>query len=102
MKRLSLMACALAYMAVFLWGYTAVVVPVFANTGFTYTWPGIETMAWVTTLSLIPLLTIPIELSKPSIMILWWLYVTTYVPSMLMPVIVLTIPESTLTPLQLS
>lgn len=100
MKRLSLMAASLTYMAVFLWGYATVVVPVYAGTGFTYTWPGYETITWVVTLSLIPLLVISTELSKPSTLIVWWLYITVYVPSMLMPVIILAMPESTLIVLQ--
>jgi hypothetical protein len=102
MTRLALAACGLAYMGVFLWGYRAVVVPTYAYSGFVFNWPGIGAMAWVTILSLVPLTVIPLELSKPSVLIVWWLYVTAYVPCMLMPAITIALPEPTAIPLQLT
>src|SRR5215469_15126235 len=102
MRRLQLVASSLAFILVFLWGYRATVVPIYSYAGFIFKWPGIEPMAWVTVLCFIPLAILPMELSKPSVLVLWWLYVTAYVPSLIMPLITLTIPESTAFPLQLS
>jgi hypothetical protein len=92
----------LAFIGVFLWGYCAVVIPVYGYQGYTFNWPDVETMAWVVTLSMLPLLVIPLEIFKPSVLILWWIYLTAYVPSMVMPAIMLSMPASQLMPLQLS
>lgn len=102
MKRLRLLAGGVVFIVVFLWGYWAVVVPFYSYSGFIFKWPGFEPLAWAIVLSLIPLTIISLELSKPSVLILWWLYITAYVPSLLIPVITLNIPESTAVPLQLA
>lgn len=102
MRRLRLFACGIVFMVVFLWGYRAAVVPFYSYSGFIFKWPGLEALAWAMVLALIPLAVISLELSKPSVLILWWLYITAYVPSLLIPIITLNIPESTAVPLQLS
>ena len=101
MKRLLLVLGTVIYIVAFLWGYVEVVVPFFSSTGFTFHWPGWPVIGWATFLSLIPLTILPIRLRKPSILILWWLYITAYVPSMLMPVVTIAIPDRTLMPLQI-
>ncbi len=102
MKRFLLLCCGLMYVLVFVWGYSSVVAPAFSNAGFSYVWPGLATLGWVTVLSLVPLLVIPQELTKPSLVVIWWLYVSAYVPSMVMPVITLSMPDSVLFPLQMA
>ena len=102
MRRLQLIGSSIAFILIFLWGYKATVVPIYSYAGFIFRWPGLEPIAWAIVLCLIPLSIIPMDLSKPSVLVLWWLYVTAYVPSLLMPTITLAIPESTAFPLQLS
>ena len=102
MRRLFLPIVCVALIVVFLWEYQTIIVPLYSYSGFTYYSPGFGPLGWAVVLCIIPLLIIPVELFKPSVFLVWWLYVTTFVPSILMPVITRTLPESDAIPLQLS
>jgi hypothetical protein len=71
------MACVLA----FAWAYLAFLWPEYSYFNFTY-WPhGWFIGAVVFTLSVLPSLWIPTELTRPSQLLYWTLYVTVYIPS---------------------
>src|SRR5215469_15481651 len=57
-------------------------------------------MIWLTAIALLPALIMPYTLSKPSAMILWWLYIGAYIPSIFVPALSLTMPFEKLLPLQ--
>jgi hypothetical protein len=102
MKRLQILAAVGAYVAALLWAYATVVSPAFAYDGFALKWPSGGSMAWLITLSLLPALSLPSSLSKPSVLILWWLYLAAYIPSILIPALSLTMPFEELLPLEMS
>src|SRR5262249_60885041 len=84
-----------------LWFYATAVSPHFAYDGYKLMWPDAKSMIWLSTLALLPALTMPYSLSKPSGMILWWLYLAAYIPSIFVPALSLTMPLEKLLPLQL-
>lgn len=102
MRRIPLLLLGACYIGVFLWGYATIVAPTFATSGFQYAWPGAASILWIFFLSLIPVTILPTTLSRPSGFIVWWLYVTAYVPSQIMPVVSLPTPPVFLLPLQLT
>src|SRR5215471_14247335 len=90
-----------AYVGALLWAYATAVSPHFAYDGYKLMWPDGKSMIWLTTLALLPALTMPYSLSKPSGMILWWLYLAAYIPSIFVPALTLTMPFEKLLPLQI-
>jgi|SRR5579872_2406706 len=84
-QRLLLVGGMIAYVACFQWMYINYLDPTWAYFGFDYYAPSTKylVLAWV--LSLVPALWMPIHLSRPSHLGYWVLYITTFVPSMFVP-----------------
>ncbi len=59
-------------------------------------------MVWLLTLALLPALLLPYSLSRPSALILWWLYLAAYIPSILVPGLNLIMPFEELLPFQIT
>jgi hypothetical protein len=89
------------YVASLLWSYATVVSPAFAYDGCNLTWPGVGAMVWLVTVALLPTLFLPDALERPSALIVWWLYLAVYIPSILIPALSLSMPFEELLPLQL-
>jgi hypothetical protein len=90
------------YVAVLLWAYATIISPAFSYDGCTLTWPGWGAMVWLITLALLPSPLMPYSLSRPSALIVWWLYISVYIPSILVPALTLSMPFEQLLPLQIS
>jgi hypothetical protein len=85
-KQRILLACGMiAYVACFHWMYIHYLDATWAYFGFNYFAPSMKyvVLAWV--LSLLPSLWMPINLSRPSQLAYWVLYITVIVPSMFVP-----------------
>ena len=80
------------YVAALLWAYAAIVSPAFAYDGCNLTWPGTGAMVWLVTLALLPASFLPYSLKRPSALIVWWLYLAVYIPSILVPALSLSMP----------
>ena len=102
MKRVKLLLVALLYAVALAWAYAAVVSPAFSYDGANFQWPGAGAMIWVILLAAAPAFAMPMSLERPSTMIVWWLYVSAYVPSILVPAMSLNMRFEDLLPLQLS
>ncbi|HTC92068.1 MAG TPA: hypothetical protein VK699_01290 [Terriglobales bacterium] len=102
MKRLKLLLAVAGYATALLWAYATVISPAFSYQGFKLTWPDPAMMVWLIALVLLPALALPCALSRPSALILWWLYLAAYIPSILVPPLSLTMLPETLLPLQIS
>lgn len=59
-------------------------------------------MAWLVAICLIPILFLPIKLTRPSGLIVWWLYATVFIPSTLLPKLSLSLGLAKLLPLELT
>ena len=75
----------LGYVGCFQWMYINYLYPEFGYYGYDYNPPatGYLILAWI--LSCLPSLWIPIELTRPSILAYWILYLTVLIPSMFVP-----------------
>ena len=101
-NKVKLLLAVSMYVAVFLSAYAVIISPAYAYEGCTLTWPNAGAMVWLVTLALLPALILPYSLSRPSGLILWWLYLAAYIPSILIPALTLTMPFENLLPLQIS
>jgi hypothetical protein len=102
MKRLLSLFVAGAYMSALLWTYAVIISPAFSYDGYRLAWPDSWTMIWLIALTVLPALLLPYSLSRPSALIVWWLYLAAYVPSILVPTLSLSVPIEKLFPLQIS
>ncbi len=73
------------YIGCFQWIYVEYLSPAFGYMGFEFNSPspGYLALAWL--LSLLPCLWIPIELTRPSQLAYWVLYISVFIPSMFVP-----------------
>lgn len=101
MKRLKVIAVLAAYITTLLWAYVAIISPTFAYFGYKLYWPGPARLTWIIVLALAPAMFVPIRLSRPSLLVVWWLYVTVYIPSTLLPTLSLTLSFAELLPLEI-
>ena len=102
MKRVKIIAALAVYVAVLLWAYAEIISPAFTYDGYNLYWPGPLTFAWLFALILAPVSFLPPTLVKPSALIAWWMYMTVYIPSILVPSLSLTLSFSKLLPLQVA
>jgi hypothetical protein len=102
MARMKLLLASALYIVVLLWAYVTIVSPAFAYDGFTCTWPDAPAMILVMILTLLPCFFLPYGLSRPSALVLWWLYIAAYIPSVLVPALTLHISFEHLLTLQIS
>jgi len=100
-KRLRLILVVGLYIAVLLWAYATIVSIDFAYEGFTLKWPGAFGSAWLITFALLPTLWLPYSLSRPSAVIVWWLYLSVYISAIFVPALSFNDPEKLL-PLQIT
>ncbi len=84
-QRILLVCGMTAYVGCFQWMYIHYLDPTWAYFGFDYYPPSQKyvVLAWV--LSLLPSLWMPIELTRPSHLAYWVLYITVIIPSMFVP-----------------
>jgi hypothetical protein len=101
-KRLRSLLAAAAYAGTLLWVYATILSPLFSYEGYRLAWPGPLTMVWLMLLALGPAPFLPHTLSRPSALIVWWLYLAAYIPSILVPALSLSMPWEKLLPLHLS
>lgn len=87
-KRLLLLLSIVGYVAFFQWMYVNYLYPFWGYFGFDYNPPGrgYIVLAWF--LSVIPSLWMPADLSRPSQLAYWVLYVAVTIPSMFVPLYV--------------
>ena len=87
-RRIMLALGVALYAWLFLFTYEQWLSPVFGYLGFTYSEPqtGDLVLAWA--LCILPCLWMPIDVTRPSMLIYWILYLVVYVPSMFVPFLV--------------
>lgn len=93
-QRILLVSGIVAYVACFQWMYVNYLYPNWAYFGFDYYPPSTSYLVLAWTLSLLPSLWMPIELSRPSQLAYWVLYIVTFIPSMFVPLYVNINPPS--------
>jgi len=96
-----LLATAL-YVAALLWAYATIVVPEYGYEGFGLRWPSALESAWLITMVLSPVLFLRSSSSRPSALVVWWLYLTVYIPAIIVPALSLSMPPGMLLQLQLT
>jgi hypothetical protein len=101
MKTKLLVATAL-YVTALMWAYATIVVPDYGYEGFALRWPSAVQLAWLITIILLPVLFLPNSSSRPSVLVVWWLYLTVYIPAIMVPALSLSMPLEELLPLQLT
>jgi len=101
-KRLRSLLAVAAYAGVLLWVYATILSPLFSYEGYRLAWPGPPTMVWLIALALGPAPFLPHTLSRPSALIVWWLYLAAYIPSILVPALSLSMSWENLFPLHIS
>lgn len=79
---------ALLYPMALLWSYRNIVVPHFAYMGYAYE-PSPSVLFWIVSMGLIlfPAFFLAIEVSRPSQVFCWILYLTVYIPTLLLPTV---------------
>jgi len=84
-RRIALLLGIFAYVACFQWMYENYLYPVWDYAGFHYEIPpaGYLALAWI--LALVPSLWMPMELTRPSQLAYWALYIMVFIPSMFVP-----------------
>ena len=92
----------LVYTAILLWAYATIISPYFSYFGYYLNWPSTTEMAVLICLVLVPTLLMPSRLIKPSQLVSWWMYVTVYIPSVLLPPLSLSLNTAKLMRLELS
>jgi hypothetical protein len=84
-QRILLLAGIAIYVASFQWVYVNWLFPVFGYFGYDYNPPGFGYLLLAWTLSLLPAVWLPLNLSRPSQLAYWVLYITVIIPSMFVP-----------------
>jgi hypothetical protein len=98
-RKIKIVAAFSAYFATLLWAYAFVISPLYSYLGYRLNWPGPLRLASMAVFALAPLAFLPIRLARPSVLVLWWLYATVYLPSILLPALTLTLTSTELLPL---
>ena len=96
-RRLVVLLAVACYVLLFLFNYQDWLSPTFGYFGFTYTSlsPAFYTLAWA--LCLVPCFWMPLDLSRPSMLIYWILYLLVYIPTMFIPYMVRLMPPEDVT-----
>lgn len=102
MKRLKILVAIACYLATFVWAYAVIVSPAFAYNGYKFIWRGWLGMIWLIILTLAPATFLPTAILRPSALVSWWLYMTVYVPSVLLSSFSLTLSLAELFPLDIA
>ncbi|HJU84397.1 MAG TPA: hypothetical protein VJ600_09305 [Holophagaceae bacterium] len=87
-RRILLMLGVALYAGLFLFTYQQWLSPVFGYLGFTYSEPQAIYLALAWVLCLAPCLWMPIDITRPSMLVYWILYLVVYVPTMFVPFLV--------------
>jgi hypothetical protein len=101
-NKLKIIAAFAAYVAALLWAYAVVISPIYSYLGYRLNWPEPMRFAAIVLFCLAPCAFIPARLERPSVLVLWWLYATVYIPSILLPALTLTMSATDLLPLDLA
>jgi hypothetical protein len=101
-KRVQLLLVVAGYLAALLWVYATILATNFAYQGFRLVWPSPAVMVWLIVLALLPVSMLPLALARPSALILWWMYLAAYIPSIFVPALSLSLSLEKLLPLQIS
>jgi len=84
-QRLLLVAGVIGYVALFQWMYENYLYPTWDYFGFHYNVPSPVYLLLPWILSVTPSLWMPVELTRPSQLTYWVLYITVFIPSMFVP-----------------
>ena len=84
--RLLLAVGAIAYVAAFQWVYIAWIVPVYGYSGLIDAGADLPSLAVMTVLAVMPVVWLPIEVGRPSEIVLWFLYLLGYIPAVVVPI----------------
>ena len=83
--RAAVVAASVAYLGTLQWSYANLVSPLFRYQGAIFDPAGDGSLALAAVACVAPAFWLPVEVSRPSQVILWMLYVVAYVPSILIP-----------------
>ena len=76
------------FFLLFRWAYINWLFPIFAYYGFDYNVPPAKYLALACICSVLPSLWMPMEVNRPSHLTYWLLYLTVFIPSMIVPLFV--------------
>lgn len=83
--RTQLLLGAILFSCLFNYAYIAIVSPTWAYTGMTFTAPPNQSILLASLLALLPIIWLPMHLTRPSQLLYWFLYTVVYVPSIFIP-----------------
>jgi hypothetical protein len=83
--RAATLVAALAYVGVLIWGYTKHFSPLYAYHGLIDAGPAPEAILAIVALAALPAAWLPLSASRPSTVVLWFLYLIGYVPAVVVP-----------------
>ena len=87
-QRVLLVAGITLFFLLFRWAYINWLFPIFAYYGFDYNVPPAKYLALACICSVLPSLWMPMEVNRPSHLTYWLLYLTVFIPSMIVPLFV--------------
>jgi uncharacterized membrane protein YciS (DUF1049 family) len=85
--RAAALSAALVYGAVLVWCYTAYFAPLYAYQGMVDAGPERTATLVVVTLAALPVTWLPLSAERASTVVLWFLYLTGYVPAVIVPLL---------------
>jgi hypothetical protein len=83
--RAATVAAALAYVGVLIWVYTTEIAPLYAYQGLVDADPEPTAALLTAALAALPAVLLPIAARRPSVIVLWLLYLVGYVPAVVVP-----------------
>jgi len=83
MKTIKALVLVGAYVVLLTWADFTVVAPYFAYDGLGVVWPGIRGFLGILFLCVAPCVLLPVGLQRPSRVVVWWIYLVSYIPSIL-------------------
>lgn len=92
--RVSLILGIFVFMVAFQWIYVAWLNPVWGYLGFAYNSPPLGYLLLACLICLLPALWVPMTLTRPSQLIYWLLYITVYIPSIIVSLDAALVPLS--------
>ena len=84
-SRLQLALCALAYIALLLYSYAYIIDPAYSYRGLRFNPPSVYILAVAIVFALLPILWIPLNTQRASIIVHYVLYLLLYVPVCIVP-----------------
>jgi hypothetical protein len=92
MRRIQAVLAVASYITVLLLTYATLIAPRFGYVGLEFHSPEPISWIWMSALCAFPVILLPLAIERPSAVVVWWLYLVAYIPSVFIPIIGLQMP----------